>query len=96
MNTSIDIREDVINRLTLEALQLLKEAGKDKPAANGGYYAWFQSVIARAEAENNTARSLAAVVVMKAYGEELTSYDQSFYPDRLQSRINLGIRDLVG
>ena len=92
MSMTNDLREDVINRLTLETLQLLKEAGKDKPATNGGYYAWFQGVIARAEAENNAARSLAAVVVMKAYGEELTSPDQTFYLDRLQSRINLGIR----
>ena len=90
-----DIKDATINQLTLEAYEILGQVSNDKPGANGGYYAWFQKLITRAENENNEARALAGVIVMKAYGEEMESPDKTFYPDRLQSRINLGIRDMV-
>lgn len=95
MSSSPDIQEAVIDQLNMESLQILNEITKEHPGANGGYYAWFQKLITRAEAEGNNARSMAGVIVMKAYGDELTSKDQTFYPDRLESRISTSIRDMV-
>lgn len=73
MSTNPDIQQLVSNRLMLEALDILKQAAADKPGANGGYYAWFQHIITDAEASNNQARGIAAVIVMQAYGQVLSS-----------------------
>jgi hypothetical protein len=91
--SSPDIQQLVVNRLQEESCLLLKELNDDQPGANGGFYHWFQNTIAKAEAGGKDARAMAAVVLMHAYAEELSSH--SFDENRLQSRIHQGIDDLV-
>jgi hypothetical protein len=95
MSSSPNIQRLVIDRLTLEAFEIMKETANEKPGANGGYYAWFQQVIARSEASGDQARGMAAVIVMQAYADELISTDHVFDQDRLESRVRLGIREMA-
>jgi hypothetical protein len=94
MASSPDIQQLVSDRLTMEAYGILKEVATDKPGTNGGYYAWFQNLIARAEETNDRARALAAVLVMEAYGEELSD-PSSMYLDTLLSRVRANIEKMV-
>lgn len=89
----MDVKEYVINQLTIEGYQLLSEIAKEHVGANGGAMSWFQNVIARAEEADNTSRLLAATVVMKAYAEE--SMSQSSDPDSLTRRVEQGIKSMV-
>lgn len=93
MASSPDIQELVVNRLKLEAFDILKAASKDKPGANGGHYAWFQGIIAHAEAENNSSRAAAAVIVMQAYGDALSS--MSIDDQSLENAVHDGIIRMV-
>lgn len=93
MSSSPDIQQLVVNRLEEESFALLKEVAVDKPGANGGLYHWFQSIIAHAEASGQDARAMAAVNLMQAYAEELSTHN--FDHNRLQKRIHLGIHKMV-
>lgn len=90
MSMNLDIRQTVESRLTIESLQILKEISQDRPDDKLG---WFQGTIARAEEANQQARTLAATIVMKAYGEELMT--MSFDVDRLIGRVRQGIQDML-
>lgn len=94
MSSSPNIQRLVVERLTVEAFEILKETAKEKPGANGGYYPWFQQMIAHAEASGDQARSMAAVIVMQAYAEELVS-QASVNEDRLQERVRAGILEMA-
>jgi hypothetical protein len=93
MSMNINIREAVENRLTVESFQILKEMAEAKPNANGGLLEWFQSLITRAEATNDIARSIAATIVMKACAEEWQT--GNYDVDRMTTRVSRGIQDTL-
>jgi hypothetical protein len=92
---SIDIKSLVSNRLQLESYQLMKEVAQDQAGEHEGFYAWFQTTIAHAEATGKEARAMAAVIVMQAYAEELIDDLHEFDQERLQQRVLDGIQQMV-
>lgn len=88
-----DVKEYVINELTIESYQLLAEMSEEHVALKDDKLSWFQNIITKAEEANDQGRVLAATVVMKAYAEE--ELTQSFDIDRLYQRVVSSIRDMV-
>lgn len=89
----MDVKEYVINELTIEGYQLLSEIAREHVGVDGEAMSWFQNIIAKAEEADNSSRLLAATVVMKAYAEERMS--QSSDPNSLIRRVEQGIRSMV-
>lgn len=89
-----DIKQSVIDRLTAESYTILKQVVEDQVSTTEGFRAYFQSIIAKAEESDNTARSMAAVLVMNAFADELLS-PQPDQQQSLQARISHSINKMV-
>lgn len=91
---TIQNKQEMIDRLTLEAFGVLADMSKEHASLNGKLSVWLEQVIATAEVSDNMARAIAANIVMAAYADEILS-TTDFDVDSMEQRVHQGIQQMV-
>lgn len=89
----LDIQKMVVSNIEVEGFDILSSLSKG--AAKVGTHAFLQNVIAHAEEANNSARSIAGVLVMEVYAEELLQDDDNFTTQKLIDNFKNKVQSFV-
>jgi hypothetical protein len=90
----IHYKQEMVDRLTLEAFGVLADMSKQHAALDGKLSNWLEQVIAAAEVSDNIARAIAANIIMQAYADEMLS-QTDFSVDNMERRVHQGIQHMV-